>query len=265
MAPTDWLRCAIFAPVQDIALDPRPEANETLVILHECETAVVVHKPPWLLVHSSAWAGPRERTLMDLVRDQLPANLHPVHRLDRQCSGVLLLARGGENARAWQSAMQSERSEKWYLALVRGGLREGRVVEHALRDEDGVAREARSEVRPICWAEGEARSSLVAVRIFTGRQHQVRRHLKHLSHPMLGDANYGKQPLNRWFREHYGLTRMALHAHALAATCDDGAQVRVRAAMPQDLAAVCDRLYPERWRDALREAFADTVFATMDG
>jgi len=223
--------------------------SSALVVLAESATAVVIDKPAWLLVHDSAWAGPREKTVMTLVRAQLGEGLVPVHRLDRQTSGALLLAKGPEAAREWQAAMSGDQCAKKYLALVRGCLKAPQMVEHALRDEDGVAREARSHFSAVCHREGEARSSLVLVQIFTGRTHQVRRHAKHISHPLLGDANYGKQPLNRWFRDHFSLPRLALHAFALTLERSDGERLDVRCPMADDLALVCDALYEaETWR-----------------
>jgi tRNA pseudouridine65 synthase len=190
---------------------------------------------------------------MTLVREQLGDGLSPVHRLDRQTSGALLLAKGARAAHAWQRALSEHRAHKRYLAIVRGCVRGESWVDHALTDEDGVAREARSLVRPLCTREGEARSSLVSVRTFTGRTHQVRRHLKHLSHPILGDSNYGKQPLNRWFRERFALSRLALHAASLAVERDGGERIAVDCDLADDLAAVCDRLFDDRWRSAVVE------------
>ncbi|MFO0559779.1 MAG: pseudouridine synthase [Polyangiales bacterium] len=225
--------------------------QRALSVLCESETCVVIDKPAWLLVHSSAFAGPRERTVMDLVREQLGEGLAPVHRLDRQTSGALVLARDGASARAWQEALAAPSSDKRYLALVRGCVKGPIAVEHALKDEDGAPRDARSHIEPVCVREGEARSSLVEVRIFTGRMHQVRRHCKHVSHPVLGDSNYGKQPLNRWFRAHFGLERMALHARSISLVREDtGERLDVRARLPEDLRAVCERLYGDdagRW------------------
>lgn len=224
-------------------------AASALSVLYESATAVVIDKPAWLLVHDSAWAGPREKTVMSLVRAQLGDGLVPVHRLDRQTSGALLLAKGPDAARAWQEAMSDGRGDKRYLALVRGCLRGACDVDHALRDEDDVSREARSRFEPVCTREGEARSSLVMAQIFTGRTHQVRRHAKHISHPLLGDSNYGKQPLNRWFRDHYSLQRLALHAYGLCVARSDGERIDVRCPLATDLASVCDGLYgDEAWR-----------------
>jgi len=227
----------------------RRATQSALSVLFEGESCVVIDKPAWLLVHSSAFAGPKERTVMDLVREQLGEGLAPVHRLDRQTSGALVLARDGAAARAWQEALAHRESDKRYLALVRGCVKAPIAVDHVLKDEDGTPRDAQSHIEPVCWREGEARSSLVEVRIFTGRMHQVRRHCKHVSHPVLGDSNYGKQPLNRWFRAHFGLERMALHARSITLVREDtGERVDVRAPMPTELASVCERLYGEAER-----------------
>lgn len=218
--------------------------KSALTVLFEGESCLVIDKPAWLLVHSSAFAGPKERTVMDLVREQLGEGLAPVHRLDRQTSGALVLARDSAAARAWQEALSSRDSDKRYLALVRGCVKAPIDVDHALKDEDGTPRDAQSRIEPLCAREGEARSSLVEVRIFTGRMHQVRRHCKHANHPVLGDSNYGKQPLNRWYRANFALERMALHARSITLVrADTGERIDVRAPLPADLASVCERLY----------------------
>src|SRR5262249_23533178 len=81
-------------------------------------------------------------------------------------------------------------------------------------------------------------------RIFTGRKHQARRHLKHISHPVIGDANHGKGPINREYRARYGLERMALHARSLSIVRPNtNARVRAIAQLPPDLIAPLLRLF----------------------
>jgi tRNA pseudouridine65 synthase len=179
------------------------------LILHRVDDAVFVNKPSGQLVHNSAWAGPRERTLVDEVRDRLGPGLHPVHRLDRGASGVVLFSR---DVARWQAALATGR--KIYLALVRGHLMTAFDVDHPIRDEAGVAHSAHSRVTPLLRSTNE-RCSLVQVELLSGRHHQARRHLKHISHPIIGDATHGKGPLNREFSVRYGLTRLALHARLL--------------------------------------------------
>lgn len=199
----------------------------------------LVDKPAGLLVHNSAWAGPREHTLVEEVAAMLGEGWHPLHRLDRQTSGVVAFARQSDVARL-QAALAH--ADKRYWALVRGHLREAVLVDHAIVDEDDggerVARDARSVVTPLALSSVE-RCSLVEVRLLTGRRHQARRHLKHLSHPVLGDATHGKGALNREFRERYGLLRMALHARSLDL---DG--LTATSPLPADLLAIGQRLFP---------------------
>jgi tRNA pseudouridine65 synthase len=205
---------------------------------------VVVDKPAGWLVHNSAWAGPPETTVVDVVRRAIAPGLVPVHRLDRGTSGALLLARSGDDARVLQAALSSPSSCKRYVALVRGHVRTPIDVDHALDDDDDPGagrRDARSRITPAACSSVE-RCSLVVVELFSGRKHQARRHCKHASHPILGDATHGKGPLNRAFRDAYGLHRLALHCARLRLP-DVG--VDVRAPLPDDLLGPCGRLFPD--------------------
>lgn len=217
--------------------------SASLATLYEDATCVVCVKPSGLLVHNAAWSGPRERTALDVAREQLDADLVPVHRLDRGTSGVLLLARGGAHARGWQEALARPDADKRYLALVRGALREASRVDHAFADEGGARRDAVTLVEPLA-ALSDPRCSAVLARPLTGRTHQVRRHLKHLSHPVIGDANYGKGALNREYASRYGLARLALHAWSLALTHPVTGERRVWCApLPDDLAEPLRRIF----------------------
>ncbi len=217
-----------------------------LVVLHEqpaVDGAVVVDKPAGMLVHNSAWAGPREHTLTDLVRTRFPEAV-PVHRLDRQTSGAIVFAKRSSGAEALQQQLSS--SSKPYLALVRGHVTGVLEVDHAITrergddDDDKGAQDARSRIVPIACSDVD-RCSLVVVVLFTGRKHQARRHCKHVDHPVLGDATHGKGSMNRAYREQHGLARMALHA--LQVTLDG---VVVRAPLPRDLGNTLARLFPGR-------------------
>lgn len=242
---------------------PGDPAQVELPLLHADASCVVVAKPAGLLVHNAAFAGPRELTCTELVRTRFEASLVPVHRLDRGTSGVLVFACGAAAARDWQRALDT--AEKRYLALVRGVLREALTVDHAFADEDGVRREARTAVAPLA-ASAVPRCALVLARPFTGRTHQVRRHLKHLSHPVIGDANYGKGALNRAFAAEHGLRRLALHARSLRLVHPvTGVETTFRAALPADLDEPLRRIFGEvelrralAAGDAAREADAGT-------
>lgn len=209
-------------------------------------------KPAGLLVHRG-W-GDDDVTAVDLARDALGGIAHPVHRLDRGTSGVILFARSPEIAAKLQAAFERGEVQKTYVALVRGIAPESACVDHPIpRREGGPRVPAVTDVRLLAAASatpGESglsaevcRASLVEARPRTGRLHQVRRHLKHLSHPIIGDANYGKGALNRLFREEIGLARLALHAAAIRLLHPvSGVEIEVTADLPEDLRGPLARL-----------------------
>ena len=205
-------------------------------LLYVDDDVVVADKPSGLSVHRG-WDDDDD-VAMFRVRDAIGARVHPVHRLDRGTSGALLFARTAEAAATLGRAFADGHVDKRYLALVRGAPPATVVVDHPVPETEGGARvPAVTRLRLVARSTVE-RCSLVEARPETGRFHQIRRHLKHLSHPIVGDVNYGKGDLNRLFRTRYGLHRLALHAHLLAfdhpAT---GRRLVVRAPLPADFAA----------------------------
>lgn len=181
-------------------------------VLFQDDHLVAIAKPAGMIVHRG-WAQD-EVVAMSWLRDHIGQRVHPVHRLDRGTSGVLLFALDAETTRRLQAAFEAEAVDKRYVALVRGPLLEPREVDHPVpRGEEGPRVPARTSVRPI-FSQG--RYSWVEAVPHTGRLHQVRRHLKHLSHPIIGDVRYGKGEHNRLFRAQYGLHRLALHCVGLS-------------------------------------------------
>lgn len=203
---------------------------DAIPILYRDDDLVAVHKPAGLLVHRSAIDARESRFLLQRVRDQLGRAVAPVHRLDKGTSGIVVFALHPEAARRLAVLFRDGAARKTYLAVVRGWAPARRVVDHPLRDlGDRFARRQVVERRPArsvlrCLAHIElpaavgryptARYSLVACRPRTGRQHQLRRHLKHLRHPVIGDANYGDGAHNRFFRSR-GVDRLLLAASGL--------------------------------------------------
>ncbi|MCW7537667.1 pseudouridine synthase [Aquabacterium sp. A7-Y] len=206
-----------------------------LPVLYLDERMVAVHKPPALLVHRTPLARDDEFFALQLVRDQLGgSHVWPVHRLDRGTSGVLLFARDAATARTLSLQFESQAVTKTYLALVRGWPAAEGVIDHALAriEEDrpdesrGISEDAQQALtrwRRLATLETESslgphptsRYALLEVKPETGRQHQIRRHLKHISHPLIGDATYGKGPHNRWWAARLGIQRLWLHAAEL--------------------------------------------------
>lgn len=208
-------------------------------VLYRDSQLAVLDKPAGLATHRG-WDDADE-VAVGRARQALGAFVYPVHRLDRGASGALVFALSSEIAAALHAAFEEGRVDKRYLVAVRGVTPAEIVVDHPIpRREDGPRVPAVTHVRRVATA---GRLSLVEARPKTGRLHQVRRHLKHLSHPVLGDANYGKGALNRELRERVGLARLALHAAGVAFDHPTtGARVVVECALPEDLAGPLRRL-----------------------
>ncbi len=156
---------------------------------------------------------------------------------------MLLFGLSSDDARALGAAFSAAEVRKRYIALVRGTPPEEVEIDNPVpKTEDGP------RVDSITWCRNLARSgvdrcSLVEARPRTGRLHQIRRHLKHLSHPLVGDVRYGKGDINRHYRSTYGLHRLALHALELEVAHPSGqGTLQLRAPVPDDLALPLQQL-----------------------
>lgn len=219
-----------------------------LRILFRDEHYVAVDKPGGILVHRSA-AASDDTALLQLLRDQLGRFLFPVHRLDRAASGVVLFALEREAAAAAQQALHAEDTEKWYLTLVRGETPPTFESRRALHSDAGVLQDAWTEFRRIAPIGG---FTLLDVRLHTGRRHQIRRHLAHAAHQIIGDVRYGKGRINRSLREQYGLPRMFLHARHLRLRHPlSGEPLSIASPLAADLRSFLARL-PEASEDLLQ-------------
>jgi tRNA pseudouridine65 synthase len=209
--------------------------DEPLRVLHQDERCVVVDKPSGMIVHRG-WADD-DRDLLRLTRDTVGRYVYPMHRLDRGASGAVLFALDEEAARLLSRSFADGSIDKRYLALTRGHPPEHGLIDHAIPRAPGEERvPAQTEYQRLGTFE---RYALVMALPKTGRLHQIRRHLKHLSCPLIGDVKYGKGEHNRFFRDSYGLERLALHAAALRfAHPTTGLATTVRAPLTGSL-AVC--------------------------
>jgi len=200
-----------------------------LEILYRDEWLVAVNKPSGLLVHRSWIDKDETRFALQMVRDQIGQYVHPVHRLDKPTSGVLLFALDSETAKRLGEAFESGAVSKEYLAVVRGYIGEAGVIDYPLKEildkmtdakarKDKEAQEAVTAYERLAAVElpipvgryETARYSLVKLRPETGRKHQLRRHMKHLLHPIVGDTKYGRTEHNNLFREQFGCHRLLL-------------------------------------------------------
>ena len=216
----------------------RTTAHTAIDLLFADEHIVVANKPCGLLVHRG-WDNDDDVALFR-VRDAVGAHVYPVHRLDRGTSGALLFARSAKVAATLGAHLGAGRLERRYLALVRGRPPAAGVIDHAIpkgEAKDAARVPAVTRFRVVAQSPVD-RCSLVEAIPQTGRLHQVRRHLRHLSHPLVGDVNYGSGETNRHYRAMYNLRRLAMHAHLLALDHPvGGGRLVVRAPMADDLAA----------------------------
>lgn len=202
-----------------------------LSILYADDYLVAVDKPPGLLVHRTGLDAGETRFAMQMLRDQLGRPVWPVHRLDKGTSGVLLFALDTETARAMGQAFESgEGLHKTYRAVVRGWPADEGLIDHPLRrmtddrhDERDDVQDAVTQYKTIeCYdlplPQGRypsTRCALMELSPRTGRRHQLRRHMKHLAHPIIGDTTHGKGPLNRDLAAWLSVKRLWLHAQRL--------------------------------------------------
>ena len=223
-----------------------------LPIVHLDEDLVAIDKPAGLLVHPSALAAQEERSALMLLRDQLGQRLWPLHRLDKATSGVLVFARNAEAARRWGVAFDEGRACKAYVALVRGWPAEEGVIEQALARDPELPSTGQERLPAMTryrvlerfeWpfsVEGRhptSRYALVEVEPLTGRRHQIRRHFKHIAHPLVGDTTHGKGVHNRAVAQWLGISRLWLHARGLELREGDTA-IRIEAPVGPEWAAL---------------------------
>lgn len=217
---------------------PLPEAS----ILFADEHVVVADKPSGLLVHRG-WDDDDD-VLLFRVRDALGGtHVHPVHRLDRGTSGAVVFARSREHAATLMKSFEERRVEKRYLALVRGVTPKRGTIDHPVpKAEDGPRVPAVTHFERIATSTVD-RCTLVCARPETGRLHQIRRHLRHITHPLVGDVKYGSGVINRHYRATYDLHRLALHAWSIAFEHPvTAAMLEVRAPVPDDLGRALEQL-----------------------
>lgn len=232
---------------ESVAVSERVRAQVRSAILYQDGDLLVVNKPAGMAVHAGSglpWG------LIDVVRQDRPGEyVELAHRLDRETSGCLLLARNGAALQHVSAQFREGRVAKRYLCLLEGRLPEAVVeVDAPLARAEGEARESmefdesgkasRTRFRLLhqyadcCYVEAE---------LFTGRTHQIRAHARHIGLPLAGDARYaGHEAARRW-RER-GLGRLFLHAHRLGLTAPSGDEVEFDAPLPDDLRAVLDAL-----------------------
>ncbi|MBE9610110.1 pseudouridine synthase [Chitinilyticum piscinae] len=247
--------------------------REELPILYRDEHLVAVHKPSGLLVHRTSLDRWETRFAVQILRDQLGQRVYPGHRLDKGTSGVLLFGMNPEAGRALAMAFEAQQVDKTYHALVRGWPAAEGLIDHPLERKlddaelyggpvpTGV-QEAQTRYRTLAtvtlpWQIDrypQSRYAFLELEPLTGRRHQLRRHLKHISHPIIGDATYGKGQHNRRFAAEYGVSRMLLACSAMSFPHpQDGRRMRIASALDAGFASVLQQIAWETGQMAVEQ------------
>lgn len=196
------------------------ETYVPLEILYEDDWVIAINKSAGLLVHRSSIATNTDVYALQLLRDQVGYHVFLIHRLDRKTSGILLFAKDKKSVQLFQKALSSDQSTKTYIALVRGYFPDEAKVDYDLTNDKGKTQNAITEFKLISTTEIDvplgkfdtSRYSLIQAQPKTGRMHQIRKHLNHLRHPIIGDRPHGCNKQNKLFLEKWNLTKMLLHA-----------------------------------------------------
>ena len=200
-----------------------------LPVLYQDQEIIIVNKNSGLLVHRSAIDSKANQFAVQILRDQLGQKVYPVHRLDRPTSGALVFALNSDMARLLSQEFTEGRISKSYLAVVRGTAPQKATIDHSLKEEldeiadkkarqDKPAQSAMTHISNLATVElpfqvdkfPTSRYSLVNAIPVTGRKHQIRRHLRHIGNPIIGDVSHGSGKHNRFFREQFQCHRLLL-------------------------------------------------------
>jgi tRNA pseudouridine65 synthase len=225
-----------------------------LEILFEDEYYIAINKPNGLLVHRTRLAEEKNEFALQMLRDQTGLRLHPLHRLDRGTSGVLLFAKTPEATAPIVQAFSERQPDKTYLAIVRGYAPEAGTIDYPIRpDRDNGLKEPQEAVThferlgtialqiPVGRYE-TSRYSLVKVKPETGRMHQIRRHLGHLRHYIIGDKKHGDWRHNLMFLEQLNSATMLLHAASLTFEHPfTKEKIEIKAALPENMRRLCEQ------------------------
>ena len=236
--------------------------EDSLPVLYRDEHLIAIHKPAGLLVHRTVLDRHETRFAVQILRDQIGQYVYPVHRLDRGTSGVLLFALNREIGRLLSSQFESQHIDKTYLAIVRGHPEDSGCIDRPLTRQyddyefrnpgaENEAQDAVTHYRRLAMAElpyrvdryPTSRYALLELKPKTGRRHQLRRHLKHLAHPIIGDATYGKGRHNRLFQERFGCNRLLLACLEMRLTHPlSGQPLTLEATLADDFISLIEKL-----------------------
>lgn len=239
------------------------DIDKPLSIVYQDEYLIAVHKPEGLLVHKSNIDKHETQFLLQQLRDQVGEYLYPIHRLDKPSSGLILFGLSSSVAADIQQQMETNKATKEYLLICRGYTPNSGLIDHPLKPlddfknkqarvkntkpaQDAVTQFTRLDTVELAVSIDKypcSRYSLVQATILTGRKHQIRRHMKHISHPIIGCPKYGKSTHNRYFADKFGVSRLLLHSYKMTLEHPFNRQPLVITSMPEGgFKQVMDRL-----------------------
>lgn len=223
-------------PTQTSSESEAPQ-HETVEIVYQDEYLVAIQKPAGLLVHKSPIDRHEKRYAMKILRNQIGQWVYPVHRLDKPTSGLLLFTLDKDTARHVSQQFEQQLITKEYLAVVRGFTPPEGIIDYPLNEiavfkhlekniEQKEAKASETHYKTLKqyilpYSDGhfeKCRYSLVKLFPKTGRKHQIRRHLKHISHPIVGDVKHGRGEHNKLFKVHMDSHRLLLAAQTMHLT-----------------------------------------------
>lgn len=225
-----------------------------LDILFEDEDLIIIDKPAGLLVHRTRQAFGEEENALISLRDQIGSWVAPVHRLDRATSGALLFAKREEILPQLKSQFMERSVEKRYLTLVRGiPNNKEALIDHPLQSErSGKLQEAQTRYKVIAETEipfnstgryPTSRYSLLDVDLLTGRTHQIRRHMAHIRHYIIGDKKHGDNKQNIFFADKFSLDNLLLHSWKMSLSHPLSAEkISVNCSIPPHFSRIMEAL-----------------------
>lgn len=207
-------------------MNPSSDTPPLLPILYQSAELVAINKPHGLLVHRSPIASDASEFAVQTLRDQLGQRVYPVHRLDRKTGGILLFALSESMNSTMQQQFMKGDVHKTYLAIVRGYTPDEQEINYPLRRDDGIEQDAFTHLKTLQRTEiplpfgnhATSRYSLVELTPTTGRMHQLRKHMAHILHPIIGDRPHGCNKQNKLFKNHFEMNTMLLHAQYISFT-----------------------------------------------
>ena len=221
-----------------------------LEIIYEDDNLVAINKPHGLLVHRTRMAKDVTEFAVQQLRNQLGGqHVYPAHRLDRKTSGVLLFAKSKQVNQLLQALFRERKVVKTYIAFVRGYTNAEGLIDYSLT-YNNKSKEAKTKYKTLAQYElpiasggfETSRYSLVELKPETGRFHQLRKHMAHIYHPIIGDRPHGCNKQNRLWKDHFGMTSMLLHAECLSLNFPEDNQLKIIAVKHQafqDVLAHC--------------------------